>query len=105
MSILIPKTKCDDKLFNRRLLAYYGLLFTVYWSHLILLVYVVLAFKHGQADAVIIAAFLGVPGTLAGIGFWKYLQASEKSDEVKIDSVGSSDNLNDTASLESRQSE
>ena len=78
---LIPFSKPDDKLFNRRVLAYYGLIFSVYWVHLILAIFFILMMGEKQADATVIIAFLGVPGTLAGIGFWKYLKACEKDDD------------------------
>lgn len=73
----------DDLLYNRRVLAYYSIAFTVYWSHLILAVYVFALYKAQASDAAIIAAFLAVPGTIAGMNVWKYLIASEKDDELK----------------------
>lgn len=71
----------DDKMFNRRLLAYYGLIFTVYWAHLTLFMYILLLGAGREVDAATVIAFLGVPGSLAGLGFWKYLKAAEKDDD------------------------
>lgn len=48
--------------------------------------YVVGQAKGWPSDAVIITAFLGVPAALAGLGFFKYLQASEK-DDAKTDNT------------------
>ena len=81
---LMPKPGPEgDMLFNRRVLAYYGLIFSVYWNHIVLIAYVYLSVKGVGSDAALVA-LLGVPGTLAGLGFWKYLKAAEKEDEVKI---------------------
>lgn len=88
---LIPVAKSDDKMFNRRLLAYYGLVFSVYWSHLILVISTFLYIIGKPMDAALGVAFLGVPGTLAGLGFWKYLKAAEKDDATSNkDKTGSS---------------
>lgn len=79
----MPKAgPCDDSLFNRRLLAYYGLVFTVYWNHLVLFSYIYLA-KSGVGSDPALIALLGVPSTIAGLGFWKYLKAAEKEDDNK----------------------
>lgn len=77
---IVPQTAPDDDpLFNRRRLAYFGLVFSIYWVHLILVVYV-----FGPVpDAVCITAFLSVPATLAGLGFYKYLRAAENDDAIK----------------------
>lgn len=83
---LVPKAApCDDPLFNRRLLAYYGLIFSVYWNHLVLAAYVYLA-KSGVGSDPALIALLGVPTTIAGLGFWKYLKAAEKDDDNKSQS-------------------
>lgn len=86
MVSLIPyQAPEQDGLFNRRRLAYFGLIFTVYWSHLVLLVYVF----GPPPDAVSITAFLGVPSSIAGMGFYKYLKAAESDDASKtITNVG-----------------
>lgn len=76
----IPTGKDDDRMFNRRLLAFYGLAFSVYWSHLILILWFFLMVIKREADATVVIAFIGVPGALAGLGFWKYLKAAEKDD-------------------------
>lgn len=98
-NILKPKASpIEDLLFNRRRLAFYGLGFSIYWVHLILLVYVI----KSEADAASIIAFLGVPSTIAGLGFYKYLRAAEVDDEHKRNvtiSSGSNDRDN-TSSVE-----
>lgn len=92
---LLPRPGgCDDHLFNRRILAYYGLIFTVYWNHLVLGAYIWLALAGVGSDAALIA-LLGVPGTIAGLGFWKYLKAAEKEDEGKTtDRINTGDSAN-----------
>lgn len=83
-SRLIPKAGPDnDHMYNRRILAYWSIGFTLYWSHLILAVYVFALYRAQASDAAIIAAFLAVPGTIAGMNVWKYLIAAEKDDELK----------------------
>lgn len=90
----IPVGKEDDKMFNRRLLAYYGLVFSVYWSHLILVVSTILYIMGKPMDAALGVAFLSVPGTLAGLGFWKYLKAAEKEDDKHKNKTTSSGTTN-----------
>lgn len=81
---IVPRQAPDgDHMYNRRLLAYWSIGFTVYWSHLILAVYVFALYKAQASDAAIISAFLAVPGTIAGMNVWKYLRAAEKDDELK----------------------
>lgn len=100
---IVPQTAPDDDpLFNRRRLAYFGLAFSIYWVHLILLVYVF----GPTPDAVCITAFLGVPATLAGLGFYKYLRAAENDDALKTGNSSNSVNINspDTVIVASEQS-
>lgn len=99
---IIPQTAPEgDPLFNRRRLAYFGLAFSIYWVHLILLVYVF----GPPPDAVSITAFLGVPATLAGLGFYKYLRAAENDDAVKNGSIGNigSSNSSVTVTVDNKQ--
>src|SRR5688572_10481722 len=94
LSKLIPQIAPDgDPLFNRRRLTYFGLAFSVYWVHLILIVYV---WGPQPADPIIVTAFLGVPATLAGLGFYKYLTAAEKDDAIKS---GNNINTSELASV------
>jgi len=72
----LPGHKPDDKLFNRRLMAYGGLLFSVVWF---LMVFWTDVF-HGFEVAKVIA-YLGVPASIATLGFWQYLKAAKKDDE------------------------
>ena len=85
----------DDTLFNRRRLAYFGLAFSIYWTHLILAVYI----WGPTPDAVCITAFLGVPATLAGLGFYKYLRAAETEDAIKNGNNSSTPIGNTTVSV------
>ena len=71
------KKKPDDHLYNRRLLSYAGLIFSALWF---LQVFWVDAL-FGNFDAAKVIAYLGVPTTIAGLGFWQYLKACEKDDE------------------------
>lgn len=100
LKYLLPTQSPEgDQLYNRRKLAYMSIAFTVYWSHLILAVYVFALYKTQPSDAAIIAAFLAVPGTIAGMNVWKYLLASEKEDELKsiTASRSSASNNSDTS--------
>ena len=94
----------DDPMYNRRKLAYFGLGFSVYWVHLILVVYVF----GPTPDAICITAFLGVPASLAGLGFYKYLKAAEIDDEHKngkVNSDNTSSPITVTTTVESGQSQ
>lgn len=79
--IRMPEGKPHDKLFNRRLMAYGGLIFSVIWSQEVLLIWAVLVAFGKSPDASVIIALLGVPGSIAGLGFWQYLKAAKKDDE------------------------
>lgn len=69
----------DDKLFNRRIMAYGGLIFSAFWVMQVFWVDVLL---HAMETAKVIA-YLGVPPTLAGLGFWQYLKAAAKDDSSR----------------------
>ena len=73
---LIPSNNSNDKLFNRRIFAYYGLIFSLVWFMMVFWVDVFVGFETGK-----VIAYLGVPATIAGLGFWEYLKAAQKSDE------------------------
>lgn len=73
---LIPTGKKDDKLFNRRIFAYYGLLFSIGWFLMVFWTDVFVSFEVAK-----VVAYLGVPAAIAGLGFWEYLKAAKKSDE------------------------
>ena len=66
----------DDHLYNRRLIAYLGLGFSIIWFSMVFWTDVFVSFELGK-----IVAYLGVPATIAGLGFWKYLRAAEKDDD------------------------
>lgn len=82
MKKFIPRNKPSDKLFNRRLLAYVGLVFSVFWF---LMVFLTDAWKSDTFEVAKIVAYLGVPASIAGLGFWQYLSAAKRSDEKEQD--------------------
>ena len=91
MMKLTPQSAPEgDGLFNRRRLAFWGIAFSVYWVHVILLVHVFTIYKAQASDAVIITAFLAVPTSLAGLGFFKYLRAAENDDAFKTSTLNTS---------------
>ena len=73
---ITPKEKPDDKMFNRRIFAYYGLIFSVFWFMMVFWTDVFSGFETAK-----VVAYLGVPATIAGLGFWEYLKAAKRSDE------------------------
>ena len=75
---ITPKENIKDRLFNRRLMAYGGLLFSVFWF---LMVFITDAWKSETFEVAKIVAYLGVPATIAGLGFWQYLKAAKKDDD------------------------
>ena len=77
---IIPSRDPDDQLYNRRLITYFGLAYSAIWFQEILIVIVVAIYLKAPLDAAGIGALLGVPTTLAGLGFWKYLEAAKKKD-------------------------
>lgn len=81
---LIPTSKPDDKLFNRRIFAYYGLLFSIGWFLMVFWTDVFVTF-----DVAKVVAYLGVPATIAGLGFWEYLKAAKRSDDKEDEKDGS----------------
>ena len=74
MSIL-PHNHPKDKLFNRRLMAYAGLIFSVFWFLMVFWTDVFVSF-----DVAKVIAYLGVPAAIAGLGYWSYLKAAQKDD-------------------------
>ena len=76
----VPTGKPEDQLYNRRLLSYYSLAFSAIWVHEILFVIVVGMWLGQPMDAGTVAALVGVPAALSGLGFWKYLEAAKASD-------------------------
>lgn len=72
------KNHPDDKLFNRRLMAYGGLIFSVVWF---VMVFATDAWKSETFEVAKIVAYLSVPASIAGLGFWQYLQAAKKDDD------------------------
>lgn len=75
----IPSHKPEDKLFNRRLMAYAGLVFSLVWFQQVIILVFVGYFFEVQLSAAVVIALLGVPTTLAGLGFWQYLKAAGKT--------------------------
>ncbi len=78
---LIPSRKKDDQLYNRRLISYFGLIYAAIWFQEILIVILIAIFLKSPIDAAVVAALLGVPTSLAGLGFYKYLQGCNMDDE------------------------
>ena len=77
---LFPKKCPEDQLYNRRLMSYLGLAFSVFWfQEVLILVALGYIFKI-HLDAAVVVALLGVPATLAGLGFWRYLEACKLDD-------------------------
>lgn len=79
---IIPSEKEEDNLYNRRLLSYYSLAFSAIWFQEILIVLVVGMILKQPLDGAVTAALVGVPAALAGLGFWKYLEACKVSNAV-----------------------
>jgi len=82
---LIPEKKDTDQLYNRRLLSYIGLAFSVFWFQEVLIIVALGYFFDTQLAAPVVVALLGVPATLAGLGFWRYLEACKHDDHAKKD--------------------
>lgn len=80
---IIPSREPDDQLYNRRLLSYFGLAYSAAWFLLILVLIIIGMVLKSPVDAASITALLGVPAGLAGLGFWKYLQACRHDDHEK----------------------
>lgn len=79
---IIPSKSPDDQLYNRRLISYYSLAYSAIWFQQVLVIIVFGMLLEQQVDAAIVVALLGVPATLAGLGFYKYLQACKESDKA-----------------------
>lgn len=79
---LKPSYHERDILYNRRLLAYYSLLFSAVWSVCIFAAWLLLAYRNGQEiGATDLGVLFGVPGLIAGLNVWKYLEAA-KIDQI-----------------------
>jgi len=83
-NIPIPQAKKNDPLFNRRVFAYYGLIFSVLWFLMVFWTDVFIDLEVGK-----VAAYLGVPAAIAGLGFWEYLRAAKESDMKERNEDGS----------------
>lgn len=79
--LLVPSHKPDDQLYNRRLLSYFALAYSAVWFQQVLFVVFIAVFLDRALDAAIIASLLTAPASLAGLGYWKYLQASKDNDK------------------------
>lgn len=78
----LPSHKPDDLLYNRRILAYYSLIFSALWSIAVLILWSVLVFRNGQdISAADLGILFGVPAGITGLNVWKYLEAS-KIDQI-----------------------
>jgi hypothetical protein len=77
---IIPKKKKNDKLYNRRVMSYGGLLFSVLWFQQVLIIVAAGYFFDAHIGAPVVVALLGVPATLAGLGYWRYLEACKHED-------------------------
>ncbi len=67
-----------DNLYNRRLLAYVGIVFAIAWDVAILTLNCFIPAAFSDAKVV---AFLGVPSAIAALNFWHYALAARKDDE------------------------
>jgi hypothetical protein len=77
---LIPSRDPDDQLYNRRLISYFSLFFSAVWFQQVFVLVVLGMFVSQPVTAPVITALLGVPASLAGLGFYKYLEACKKED-------------------------
>lgn len=80
---IIPSAKPEDNLYNRRLLSYFSLFYSAIWFQEILAVIVILGLCGIAPDGAVVAALVSVPAALAGLGFWKYLEACKLEDEKR----------------------
>lgn len=79
--IIKPSRDPDDQLFNRRLLAYYSLMFTALWSVSVLALWAFLRFYDHDVPATDLTVLFGVPGTITAITTWKYFDGA-KTDQI-----------------------
>jgi len=68
----------NDKLKNRRRLAYASFLFSVAWY---VAFFAVHATHRPDWGAAIVSAYFGVPGLLSSLNIWRYMSACEKAGE------------------------
>ena len=67
----------DDPLYNRRLLAYAGLIFSALWFIMVFWVDVLFA----DMDSSKVIGYLSVPPGLGGLSYWGYLSACKTDDQ------------------------
>lgn len=80
--IIKPSADPKDQLYNRRLLAYYGLIYSAVWAVVIWVSWLVLESKHVDVSSAELAVLMGFPAALAGLGFFKYLEAAKIEQEA-----------------------
>lgn len=78
---IVPSKDPGDQLYNRRLISYFALVYSAVWFQQVLIIIIVALVLDRTIDSAVIAALLGVPTSLAGLGVWKYLQACKRNDE------------------------
>lgn len=82
---IIPSRDPGDQLYNRRLISYFSLAYSAFWFQQVLLMIIIGMVLNSPLDAATVGALLGVPASLAGLGFYKYLQAASKSEDETDD--------------------
>lgn len=85
---LIPSKDPADQLYNRRLISYFSLGYSAVWFQQVLVIVVMGIWMDRPVDTSLVVALLGVPATLAGLGFYKYLQACKSNDKDQTDPPG-----------------
>lgn len=63
-------------------MSYYSLAYSAIWFQEVLIVILFSAWLGQPLDAGVVTALVGVPTALAGLGFWKYLEAAKISDAI-----------------------
>lgn len=79
--IITPSRNPEDQLYNRRLLAYYSLMYTAIWSVLVLALWASLRFHGFEVPATDLTVLFGVPGLITSITTWKYFDGA-KTDQI-----------------------
>ena len=80
---IIPEKQPNDPLYNRRIMSYLGLGFSIIWFQEVLILIVLGYFFKIELSAATVTALLTVPATLAGLGFFRYLEACKRDDHNK----------------------
>lgn len=80
---IIPSRDPEDQLYNRRLISYFSLLYSAVWFQEVLFLIMWSIYLKTPVEAEIVVALLGVPASLAGLGFWNYLKACKDQDKKK----------------------